>query len=252
MLEFYASTEGEVVLANVSGAETRVAGSPAARQRAGADSPRYDPMAGSLDGGARRVRGRVRAPARSGCCSAGRPSDADAAAAPSAGCSSRGRLGAAPSDLFCRDADGDYWMVGREAELIRTADGVVPPGPIRDALGDLPCIDTVAVYGVPAGDGEIVVAAVSLRDPGGLKPLDLSEALLRGWSRGCAPRSSGGSTRSIPHRGRAAAHGAPEGRGRPPAGDGRTYYRTRSGAYRPLTAAARRRLLAPPAGRRAR
>src|SRR5690606_41441813 len=125
------------------------------------------------------------------------------------------------------------------AELIRTADGVVPPGPIRDALGDLPCIDTVAVYGVPAGDGEIVVAAVSLRDPGGLKPLDLSEALLRvePGLRPAVVRAVDGIP--LPAGGRVRTAALRDGGG-PRAGEGRTDHRPRAGAQRPLAAGARR------------
>lgn len=250
VLEFYASTEGEAVLVNLSGRKPGSLGRPlpgSARVRLA----RYDLEAGRLEEGPDGFAVEC-GPGEIGMLLARvRPSAADAAARPLRGVFEPEDAWTVTGDLFRRDADGDYWMVGREAELIRTADGVVPPGPIRDALGDLPCIDTVAVYGVPAGDGEIVVAAVSLRDPGGLKPLDLSEALLRvepGLRPAVVrvvdeiPLTAGGRLRTAPLR----------DEGVPPAGEGRTYHRTRSGAYRPLTAAARRRLLAPPAGRRAR
>ena len=41
----------------------------------------------------------------------------------------------ATGDLFRRDADGDYWRVDHQADVIRTASGHVFTGPIRDALG---------------------------------------------------------------------------------------------------------------------
>lgn len=154
-------------------------------------------------------------------------------------------------DLFRRDADGDFWLVGREAELIRTAEGIVPPGPIRDALGDLPYIDTVAVYGVPVGEAEIVAAAVSLRGTGEVKPLDLSEALLR-VEPGLRPAIVRIVDEVPVTAGRRLRTGPLRDEGVPPAGDGRTYHRDKAGAYRPLTAAARRRLLAAAAAREAR
>src|SRR5690606_12045150 len=221
VLEFYASSEGEAVLVNLSGRKPGSLGRPLPGS-APVRPARYDLEAGRLEEGPDGFAVEC-GPGEIGMLLARvRPSAADAAARPLRGVFEPEDAWTVTGDLFRRDADGDYWMVGREAELIRTADGVVPPGPIRDALGDLPCIDTVAVYGVPAGDGEIVVAAVRVVDE--------------------SPLTAGGRLRTAPLR----------DEGVPPAGDGRTYYRTRSGAYRPLTAAARRRLLAPPAGRRAR
>jgi putative long chain acyl-CoA synthase len=159
-------------------------------------------------------------------------------------------------DLFRRDADGDYWLVGRESELIRTAEGIVPPGPIRDALDDLPDVDAVAVYGIPADGTEIAAAAVTLRrDPSAgedtadaeVKPIDLSEALLRVPPElrpalvrvvGDIPVTAGRRLRTAPLR----------EEGVPPVDKGRAYVRDSSGAYRPLTGAARRRLLKPRGG----
>ena len=54
----------------------------------------------------------------------------------------------ATTDLFRRDADGDYWRLDSVRELIRTATGPVFTAPIRDALGDLPAIDLAVAYGV--------------------------------------------------------------------------------------------------------
>ncbi len=68
-------------------------------------------------------------------------------------------------DLFRRDADGDFWRVNNLAEMIDSNSGPVFPGPIREALGDLPAVDLVVAYGVPACDGEheLPVAALTLR-----------------------------------------------------------------------------------------
>ncbi|TDE38660.1 AMP-binding protein [Actinomadura sp. 6K520] len=250
VLEFYASAEGESVLVNLSGKKPGSLGRPLPGS-AGVRLARYDLESGRLEEGP------------DGFAVECEPGEIgmllERARPPAAGAETRCVRGVfhpddawtITGDLFRRDADGDFWMAGRETELIRTAERIVPPGPIRDALGDLPYIDTVAVYGLPVGETEIVAAAVSLRDVGELKPLDLSEAMLRVEPElrpaivrvvDEVPRTAGGRLRTASLR----------DEGVPPAGDGRTYHRTRAGAYRPLTDAARRRLLAASAGRAAR
>ncbi|CNG66043.1 Possible long-chain acyl-CoA synthase [Mycobacterium tuberculosis] len=250
VLEFYASTEGEAVLVNLSGKKPGSLGRPLPGS-AHVRLARYDlengrPAEGP-DGFAVRCE-----PGEIGMLLARvRPSDIGAAARPVRGVFRPGDAWTITGDLFRRDADGDYWLVGREAELIRTAEGIVPPGPIRDALGDLPYVDSVAVYGIPAGGTELAAAAVRLRDGGEVRPIDLSEALLRvepglrpALVRVVAemPVTAGGRLRLAPLR----------DEGVPAAGEGSAYYRDRAGAYRPLTETARQRLLRGRAAREAR
>ncbi|MEO3824805.1 AMP-binding protein [Actinomadura sp. B10D3] len=250
VLEFYASTEGESVLVNLSGKKPGSLGRPLPGS-AEVRPARYDLESGRLaegpDGFAVECE-----PGEIGMLLARvRLAAIGSAARPVRGVFRPEDAWTITGDLFRRDADGDYWLVGRETELIRTADGIVPPGPIRDALGDIPCIGTVAVYGIPVGDTELAAAAVSLRDPAELKPLDLSEALLRVEPAlrpaivrvvDEVPVTAGRRLRTAPLR----------DEGVPPAGDGRAYYRDRAGAYRPLSEAARRRLLKAPPAREAR
>jgi putative long chain acyl-CoA synthase len=82
-------------------------------------------------------------------------------------------------DLFRRDADGDHWRLDNLAEVIRSADGPVFSGPIRDALGELPAVDLAVAYGVrPEGtDNQIAVAAVTLRADRRLNARELGGAL---------------------------------------------------------------------------
>ncbi|GAA4240675.1 acyl-CoA synthetase [Actinomadura meridiana] len=235
VLEFYASTEGEAVLVNLSGKKLGSLGRPlpgSARVRL----VRYDLEAGRLELGADGFAVE---------CGAGEVGMLLARVrSPGAGVGLRGVF--APEDawivtgdLFRRDADGDFWLVGAESELIRTAGGVVPPGPIRDALSDLPGVDSVAVYGIPAGESELVAAAVSLRDVGGAADLPkvlgrlevgLRPAVVRVVDE--VPFTAGRRPRTAPLR--------EEG---VPVPDGRAFYRDKAGAYRLLTGAARRRLL---------
>jgi putative long chain acyl-CoA synthase len=84
----------------------------------------------------------------------------------------------ATTDLFRRDADGDYWRLDSVRELIPTAAGPVFTAPIRDALGDLPSIDLAVAYGVPDGRGrELAVAAVTLAPGQPLSAPELTAAL---------------------------------------------------------------------------
>ncbi|MWA05229.1 AMP-binding protein [Actinomadura sp. LD22] len=244
VLEFYASTEGEAVLVNLSGKKPGSLGRPLPGS-AEVRLARYDLESGRLVQGPDGL-GAECEPGEIGMLLARvRPPALGSAARPVRGVFRPEDAWTITGDLFRRDADGDFWPVGRDAELIRTAEGIVPPGPIRDALGDLPYIDVVAVYGVPVGGTELAAAAVSLRGTAELKPVDLSEALLR-VEPGLRPSivrvvdevpvTAGRRLRTAPLR----AEGLP-------AADGRTYYRDRAGAYRPLTEAARRRLLRAPA-----
>jgi putative long chain acyl-CoA synthase len=237
VLEFYASTEGEAILVNLSGqkpgalgrplpgsAEVRLALYDLERGRLEQGPDGFAVECGPDEIGMLVARVRKGAPSTTAVRGLFAPGDA----------------WRTTGDLFRRDADGDFWLVGREAELIRAAEGIVPPGPIRDALSDLPYIDTVAVYGVPAGDAELAAAAVTLREGGRLKPVDLSEALLRVPAElrpslvrvvDAIPVTAGRRLRTGPLR----DEGIPQAE--------EAYYRDRSGAYRPLTEAARKRLL---------
>ncbi|MEU8121872.1 AMP-binding protein [Spirillospora sp. NPDC049024] len=260
VLEFYASIEGEAVLVNLSGKKPGALGRPLPGS-AEVRLARYDLESGRLaegpDGFAVEC-----GPGEIGMLLARvRLSAIGSAARPVRGVFRPEDAWTITGDLFRRDADGDYWLVGREAELIRTTDGIVPPGPIRDALGDLPYVDAVAVYGIPVGETELAAAAVSLRSApaaarGGsaenaVKPVDLSEALLR-VEPGLRPAvvrivdempvTAGNRLWTVPLR----------DEGVPAAGDGRAFYRDKAGAYRPLTDAARRRLLKAPPAREAR
>ncbi|HEY8479618.1 MAG TPA: AMP-binding protein [Spirillospora sp.] len=226
VLEFYASTEGETVLVNLSGRKPGSLGRPLPGS-AEVRLARYDLENGRLpegpDGFAIECE-----PGEIGMLLARvRPAAAGSAPRCVRGVFEPEDAWTITGDLFRRDADGDYWMVGRESELIRTAHGIVPPGPIRDALGDLPAVDAVAVYGIPVGENEIVAAAVTLRDGADLRPLDLSEALLR-----VEPELRPEIVRIVdemPMTAERRPRTAPlRDEGVPSAEDGRTFYRDRS------------------------
>ncbi|WP_242901155.1 AMP-binding protein [Actinomadura terrae] len=253
VLEFYAATEGETILVNLSGRKPGSMGRPMPGSGT-VRLARYDLERGRLvegpDGFAIECE-----PGEIGMLLARvRLSALGSVARPVRGVFASDDAWAITGDLFHRDADGDFWLAGREAELIRTADGLVPPGPVRDALGDLPVIDTVAVYGIPAGvsegaegaggadgapesipdgDTELLAAAVTLREGGELTAADLSEALLR-----VEPASRPAIVRvvdEIPVTAEGRPRTAPlRDQGVPAGEDGLTYVRDQDNAYRSL------------------
>ncbi|WP_083733378.1 AMP-binding protein [Actinomadura sp. CNU-125] len=244
VLEFYASTAGESVLVNLSGKKPGSLGRPLPGG-APVRLARYDLERGRLAEGPDGLAVECEPDEIGMLLSRVRPAALGDAARPVRGVFEPDDAWSITGDLFTRDADGDFWLVGRDAELIRTAEGIVPPGPIRDALGELPYIDAVAVYGIPVGDAEIVAAAVRLRDGAELKLLDVSQALLRLEFR-LRPRLVRVVDEIPVTAGRRPRTGPLRDEGVPEAGDRRSYARDRSGGYRPLSGRARRNLLAAP------
>ncbi|HEX8977441.1 MAG TPA: AMP-binding protein [Solirubrobacteraceae bacterium] len=85
----------------------------------------------------------------------------------------------ATSDLFRRDADGDYWRMDGVRQFVRGRRGPVFTTPIRDALSDLPAVDLAVAYGVrPARrKSDVAIAAVTLREGYELTAEDLAAAV---------------------------------------------------------------------------
>jgi putative long chain acyl-CoA synthase len=85
----------------------------------------------------------------------------------------------ATGDLFRRDADADYWRVDGVGDVIHTDHGHVFTTAIRDALGEIPAVDLAAAYGVrpQVAEHELAVAAVTLRGGRSLTGRDVSQAL---------------------------------------------------------------------------
>ena len=175
IVEFFATTDGQAVLANVSGAKVGSKGRPlpgAVQVQLAAYDPDHDLILeddrGFVDIAAANELGVLLAKPRG-------PIDPGASV-------KRGVF--APADtwisteyLFRRDGDGDYWLVGGRASVLRTARGVVYPLLINDALGLVTGVDLVVTYGVPAGAGELAVCAVTLRPDAKLTAADLSAAI---------------------------------------------------------------------------
>lgn len=254
VLEFYASTEGGVILVNLRGLKPGSMGRPlpgSAEVRIGAyelNSGSPGEVGGRLmlgaDGYAKQCGveeiGMLLARVREG---------EPTSMTPLRGLFAREDAWLVTGDLFRRDADGDYWRVDNVADVIQAADGPVFTAPIRDALGDLPAVDLVVGYGVLSGRGEheLAVAAVTLRDGRELRAREIRRALAR-----LAPTQRPAVVHVVgqipvttwfrPITGPLRAAGIPK-----PAAGRQAWYLDAAGAYRPMTAAAHRRLARPAA-----
>jgi putative long chain acyl-CoA synthase len=177
VLEFYASTEGDAILVNLSGEKPGCKGRPlpgsaeirlaaydiaAGRLREGVDGFAVECRPGEVGMLLTRLRGVV-STSESPLRGLFEPDDA--------------RL--ATGDLFRMDDDGDLWLIDHVQALIRTEHGYVASFPILDALGDVDAIDLAAVYAAPAENTRrsLAIAAVTLRDGRKLDSRSLTRAL---------------------------------------------------------------------------
>ncbi len=241
VLEFYAATEARAILVNVSGAKAGSMGRPLPGS-AEVRLARYDLERGSLvlrrDGFAEQC-----ATDEVGLLLARLEPGEPITSTPLRGLFSRDDAWLATGDLFRRDGDGDYWRVDSVADVIFTAAGPVFTTPIRDALGDLPAVDLAVAYGVPAGEHELVVAAVTLRSQSELLAREIGHAL--GGLEPAARPALVHVVDAIPVTTWFRPLTAPlREAGIPAPGDGvQAWYRDASGdSYRRLSAAAHRRL----------
>ncbi len=175
VLEFYASTEGEAVLANIAGTKTGAKGRPlpgSTQIRLAA----YDAATGRFiedDHGFVRPCedeevGMLLAKPRSGL---------DAARVSMRSVFAKGDTWITTDHLFRRDGGGDYWFVDNRNTVIQSVHGPVFCQPICDALGGITVIDLAVVYPVAADTHDVAVAAVTVGNGGVLTAASLTTAL---------------------------------------------------------------------------
>lgn len=164
VLEFYASTEGDAILVNLSGEKPGCKGRPlpgSAEIRLAA----YDVAAGrlreGLDGFAVECR-----PGEVGMLLTRLRGVVSTSESPLRGLFEPDDAWLATGDLFRADEDGDLWLVDHVQALIRTEHGHVASFPILDALGDVDAVDLAAVYPVASETPgrSLAIAAVTLRE----------------------------------------------------------------------------------------
>lgn len=162
VLEFYASTEGDIVLANVSGAKIGSKGRPlpgSAEVRLAA----YEPVSGRL---VEDDRGFVREcdPDEVGLLLGRRSHSAEGFPGVMRGVFEPRDTWVPTENLFRRDADGDFWLLDNKRSVIVTPHGPVYAQPVVDVLGSLPRVDLAVSYGVTVRHQNIAVAAITLRE----------------------------------------------------------------------------------------
>ena len=245
VLEFYASTEAGAILVNLRDAKHGAMGRPLPGS-AEVRIARYDIEAQGLVVGDDGFASECDTDEIGMLLARVRPSD-PLSVVPLRGVFAAGDAWLVTGDLFRRDGDGDFWRVDNVAEVIRTGQGPVFTTPIRDALMDLPAVDLAVAYGVAPRTGQpaLAVGAVTLRPDRELTPRELTRTL-GGLGPGQRPDLVH-VVDSIPvttwYR---ALTGPLRQAGIPAPADGvRAWYLDASGeVYRPLSAAAHRRLTA--------
>jgi putative long chain acyl-CoA synthase len=242
VLEFYSSTETGAVLVNLRDAKPGSMGRPlpgSAEVRLAAYDAEHEALSLGSGGFVRRAK----ADEVGILVARARPSESTST--PMRGVFARDDAWLSTGDLFRRDADGDYWRLDGVRDVIHTVHGPVFSAPLRDAIGDLEAVDVAVSYGLtPPGRGhELAVVAVTLRAGRELDAAALADAVaaLPEHARPALvhvvdtiPVTTWFRPLTAPLR----AAGLPVSRAKRSA-----WYLDRSGRrYRPLTAAARRRL----------
>ena len=175
VVEFFATTDGHAVLANVSGAKIGSKGRPlpgAGHVELGAYDAEHDLILET-------DRGLVRVPETNevGVLLAEPRGPIDPTASVKRGVFAPADTWISTEYLFRRDTDGDFWLVGRRGSTVQTARGIVFCEPVTDALGLIPAVDLAVTYGVPRDGHQVAVTAVTLRPGATVTAADLSEAV---------------------------------------------------------------------------
>ncbi len=176
VLEFYASTEGNAVLANASGEKIGSLGRPlpgsTAMRLVAWDFDEGEltrTPSGTLRGCGIDQPGVLIARVDPGHPLAGFDGYLDAASTEARivrDAFEEGDRWFVTGDVLRRDADGDYWFVDRLADTVRTPGGPVFTREVEDVLYRLRDVKVVAVYGAvpPEGGEPVVTAAVVPRE----------------------------------------------------------------------------------------
>jgi putative long chain acyl-CoA synthase len=184
VLEFYASAEGEVILANMTGqkpgsmgrplpgtAEVKVAAFDLATRELVLDDDGLGREAGVDEVGLLLAR-----------VSPSDPAAGSLGGTELHGVFEPGDAWRSTEDLFLRDEDGELWLVGAVADIVDGPQRPLLAAGTRFCLGTIPAVDLVVAYGVrdPEADGaQCLVGAVTLCPGAELTAADLDTAFER-------------------------------------------------------------------------
>jgi putative long chain acyl-CoA synthase len=175
VVEFFATTDGQAVLANVSGAKIGGEGRPLPGGGEVALAA-YDPDDNLI---LEDDRGFVRVAQTNevGVLLAHPRGPIDPTASVKRGVFAPADTWVSTEYLFRRDEDGDYWLVDNRGSVIRTARGPVYASPVNDAVGMVGAVDLAVTYPVEVGGQQVAVTALELCPGGSVSAADISEAL---------------------------------------------------------------------------
>ncbi len=176
VVEFFVTTDGQAVLANVSGAKIGSKGRPlpgGGQIELGAYDPHHDLIRENDEGFVQ-----VADVNQVGVLLAKPRGPVDPTASVKRGVFAPADTWISTEYLFRRDADGDFWLLGRRGSVVRTERGIVYCEPITDALGKIRAVDLAATYGVSLRGRPVTVSAVTLRPGATVTAADLTETFL--------------------------------------------------------------------------
>ncbi|ORW18989.1 acyl-CoA synthetase [Mycobacterium palustre] len=175
VVEFFATTDGQAVLANVSGAKIGSKGRPlpgVGRVELAAYDAEQDLILEDDRGFVQ-----VAAPHQVGVLLAQSRGPIDPSASVKRGVFAPADTWISTDYLFYRDNDGDYWLAGRRGSVVHTPRGLVFVEPVTEALSCINGVDLAVTYNVPIGGRQLAVSAVTLLTGAGITAADLTEAV---------------------------------------------------------------------------
>jgi acyl-CoA synthetase (AMP-forming)/AMP-acid ligase II len=160
VVEFFATTDGQAVLANVSGAKIGSKGRPlpgGGDVELAAYDAEDDLILEDERGFVRRAEVN-----EVGVMLAHPRGPIDPTASVKRGVFSPADTWVSTEYLFRRDQDGDYWLVDSRSLVIRSERGPVYAAPVNDAVGGIDAVDMSVTYAVQSGGQRIAVSAGEL------------------------------------------------------------------------------------------
>jgi putative long chain acyl-CoA synthase len=175
VVEFFATTDGQAVLANVSGAKFGSKGRPlpgGGRVQLAAYDADDDLILEDEHGFVRLAQAN-----EVGVLLAQPRGPVDPTASVKRGVFAPADTWVSTETLFRRDEDGDYWFVDNRSAVIRTARGPVFTGAVNDAVSQVESVDVAVTYSLDLPERCLAVTAVTLRPGGSVPSAELNEAL---------------------------------------------------------------------------
>jgi putative long chain acyl-CoA synthase len=175
VVEFFATTDGQAVLANVSGVKIGSKGRPlpgAGHVELGAYDAEHDLILENDRGFVQ-----VADVNQIGVLLAKSNGPIDPTASVKRGVFAPADTWISTEYLFRRDEDGDYWLAGRRGAVVHTRRGMVYAELVTDALGLINGVDLAVTYNVPVRGRQLAVSALALLPGATITAADLTEAV---------------------------------------------------------------------------